>query len=180
MVVTIGKLMTKVWRFSQDWYVNGKQNECEKWQIQQLETQGIVFYKKGKTGQRINKKTNKISECKGTDPSFFTDWTEDFDCIENIDDKTIYYNLKMVVSEGGAQNRTIKCICDFIQAQSCYHKKNNHKNIYFVNILDGDKCDKHMVNFNYSNSDPHPNIYIGDLAGYMQWYDSKVYPDILQ
>ena len=48
---------TKEWRCNQPWYLNGKDKECEKYQISLIEE--ITGVKVDKTNKRINLITNK-------------------------------------------------------------------------------------------------------------------------
>jgi hypothetical protein len=49
---------TKNWRRNQRWYIDGKRNECEKYQIKTIEK--IIEKNIEKTYKRINYRTNEI------------------------------------------------------------------------------------------------------------------------
>ena len=53
---------TQEWRCNQPWYLNGKHNECEKYQISLIEE--ITGLKVNKTNKRINLITNKLEDVK--------------------------------------------------------------------------------------------------------------------
>lgn len=107
---------TKEWRKSQKWYRNGKYNECEKYQINLIE--GLFGKKLKKTNERINLETNAI-----IDNSHPLSYRDGFEQTENFDRKLIlnkipyYFNLKFVCGDGGAQNRTIRDVYNFIKHQ---------------------------------------------------------------
>ena len=52
------KYQTKLWRIKQSWYINGKKNECEIYQIKIINK--IIKNKLDKTFDRINFKNYKI------------------------------------------------------------------------------------------------------------------------
>ena len=51
---------TKEWRCNQPWYINGKHNECEKYQIRLIEK--ATGKKIHKTNKRINLNTGELDE----------------------------------------------------------------------------------------------------------------------
>ena len=107
---------TKEWRKKQEWYNNGKSNECEKYQIKLL--QKIIGQKLDKTNERINIETYVMSDKRN--PMINADgfeWTENFDGKIKRNDKTIRFNLKMVCDNGGAQTRTLREVYHFIECQ---------------------------------------------------------------
>ena len=53
---------TKGWRCNQPWYLNGKHNECEKYQISLIKE--IIGVKVNKTNKRINLITNMLEDVK--------------------------------------------------------------------------------------------------------------------
>lgn len=138
---------TKEWRCNQPWYINGKHNECEKYQIGIIEkTTGKKIYK---TNKRINLNTGELGKKDGN----IFEWTENFGCQENI-----YFNLKMVCGTGGAQTRTLREVYHFILAQLKYLNKEPNSNIFFVNILDGEESGKRVKLF-----PTHKQIFVGSL-----------------
>jgi hypothetical protein len=159
------KFQTKTWRTGCNWYKNGKSNECELYQkrlIKHLITSDI-----NKTNDRFNIETNEIVSTHN--PMKYNngfEFTEDFDgkilrTIE-INDITIYFNLKFCCDAGGAQTRTLREVYHFIKCQIKYTARMNIPNeqikhdkqkknslIYFINILDGDTSYKNMDKFKY-------------------------------
>ena len=67
-----------------------------------------------------------------------TDYTEDFDGVQTVNNKKIYINLKCIVGKGGAQTRSLREVYWFIDGQLNV-LKNTNDDVYFVNILDGDE-----------------------------------------
>ena len=158
---------TKEWRKKQEWYNNGKSNECEKYQINLL--QKIIGQKLDKTNERINIETHVISDKRN--PMIHSDGfelTENFDGKIKRNDKIVRFNLKMVCDDGGSQTRTLREVYHFIQCQLEYILQNNSTNEYFVNILDGGTSHKNIDKFIYLlNKEQYINIkkylFIGDL-----------------
>lgn len=181
--LTESTYQTKQWRLSQDWYDNGKRNECEKFQRTIIEN--ITGAKCDKCSHRFNFRTFDLQEY--TRPMVNCDglqWSEDFDGLQQTSNAKYFFNLKMVCDNGGAQTRTLREVWHFIEAQLNYLKKHkniycHNKSVYFVNILDGDRC-KDAISKDQFNSSIYqkdfPNInnyiYIGDLYNFKCWYDS--------
>ena len=167
---------TKKWRQTQKWYNNGRSTECEKYQIDIVEK--IILKKLNKTNDRINFETSEI-----VDKSRPNMCENGFEFSENFDGKIItennilYFNFKFVCDSGGSQTRTLKDVYNFINGQIQHILKFGVKNIYFINILDGDGSYKSMDKFRYllSKYDKHINkhIFIGRL------YDLKNKKQIL-
>ena len=172
--ITPSQLQTKLWRNSQPWYKEEKKNECELYQRNLIEL--ITQSKCNKTNLRINIELNDIINCTQPMTRYDAfDWTEDFDgeqiYYNNI---TLYYNLKMVIGDGGAQTRSLREVSHFIRAQLEYNIKHIDNPKYFVNILDGDTSYKLLDKFNYIiNNDKYKYvknfIYIGDMYNFMPW-----------
>lgn len=173
------ELQTKDWRKEQEWYNNGKQNESEKHQL--FEIFQITLRNPSKTNKRILMgddevkivdKRNPLSEENGFE------YTENFDGYLNVNDKDMYFNLKFVCDQGGAQTRTLREVYHFIKHQIKYalQKRNN---TYFFNILDGDGCFKTKDKFkylikNYSEEDIdylNKYIYIGDMFNFQNFWN---------
>ena len=148
------KYQTKDWRASQEWYINGKHNECENYQINLVEK--LMAKKLEKTNDRINLEKMRIISNKN--PILFNnvfEWTENFDrkFINNYNN-TYYYNFKFICDKGGAQTRTLKDTYNFIKSQLEYiikyaklYEKYITGHIYFINILDGDASYDNMDKF---------------------------------
>lgn len=166
MFIESSKFMTKEWRMEQPWYINGKHNECEKYQRSLIEQ--ITKQECPKTHDRIHQSRYQIQEIR---QPFNSDdgceWTENFDGKQEYDNGMIlYYNLKMICTPGGAQTRSIREIYHFIKAQThCVDK-----NTYFVNILDGDESYRQRSKFADFRSNTH--IFIGDMLEFSYWYPS--------
>jgi hypothetical protein len=157
---------TKKWRKNRKWYINGKHNECEKYQINLIEK--IINSSLTKTYERINIETNKIIKNKNPltkDDGF--EWTENFDGKIDIGGKLFYFNLKFVCDDGGSQIRTLREVYQFIKCQTKIEKKE----IYFMNILDGDTSYKYINKFKYlKNKKNNTNIFIGDLYDFQNYW----------
>ena len=174
-------IQTKDWRKNQEWYHGGKSNECEIYQRNLIEK--ITRRTCKKTNERIHlltknieMKTNPLKQVDGFE------YTEDFDGRIELNDKIIYFNMKMICDAGGAQTRTCREVYHFISSQyeyfihhGCDLCKESNK-IYFVNILDGDTSYKHMNKFlflkkKYANQ---PNIFVGDMHEFRIWWLRKM------
>jgi hypothetical protein len=170
------KYQTKRWRMKQLWYINGKKNECEIYQIKIINK--IIKNKLDKTFDRINFEDYKIYDKKN--PYKFNDgfnYTENFDglCKNN----KYYFNLKFVCDAGGAQTRTLILVYHFIIYQLEYLKTNKSINIYFINILDGDTSYNYLNKFNYLlNKDEYQNIkkyiFVGDTFNFQKYWNSLI------
>ena len=168
------KYQTKEWRLNQQWYINGKHNECEKYQIEYIE----------KIFNSILKKTNDriyIDNYTIIDKKYYLKYDNGYEYTENFDGKIIinekiyYINLKFVCDNGGSQQRTLKDVYNFIKCQLENILIFNSTNIYFINILDGNTCFNNMHKFKYLiNKEKYLNIkkyiYIGDLY---EFYHNK-------
>ena len=135
-----------------------------------------------KTNIRINLRTSEMQEIAHPNKqNDGFDFSEDFDGVQKINNTKIYYNLKCIVGDGGNQTRSLREVYWFVEAQHKIAQTNT--NVYFVNILDGDVCAKHMNKFNdyqknlpqYSNND---NIYVGDLHNYFTWFNRVILPAV--
>ena len=61
-------------------------------------------------------------------------------------DKDFYFNLKIICNSGGAQTRYMRNVYHFMNNQLDHLSKYEYlnKKIYFINILDGNECYKHL------------------------------------
>lgn len=156
--------------------VSGQESmTCEKFQRKSVEDgTGLKCLKSG--GMRINTATYELSKNPRpyTGPHASYDWTEDFDGLQTFGDTCqVFYNFKSIVEDGGAQTRSLKCVYEFVKAQqNLIHSGNVDKNTFFVNILDGEVCDRNMDKFNCFNDED--KIYVGDLYNYFEWLNSKL------
>lgn len=156
---------TKMWRKNRRWYINGKYNECETYQLDIIHK--IIQQKCIKTFDRINYITNEIN-CV-IHPLLLQngfDFTENFDGIFKHNYKKYYINLKFVCDNGGAQTRSLREVYHFINSQ----KKLNSE-YYFINILDGDCSFKHIDKFKHLNEN---NVFIGDLYEFENYYNKFI------
>lgn len=160
----------------QDWYKNGKSNECEKYQRNIVENITNAICKK--TNTRINIHTYELKDITcplKTDDGF--DWTENFDGFQQIRGNNIYYNLKMVCDAGGAQTRTLREVHHFIKAQLENTLQNVIQDTYFVNILDGDESFRHSGKFQkLKNNEKYHSIksyvFVGDTHEFKKWWSN--------
>ena len=201
------EFQTKKWRKNEEWYINGKYNECEIYQRKLVEK--ITNCKCGKTDMRINRVSKEMTEkrypMKEIDGF---DWTENFDGIIKTFDEGfrrseanlkprfhsqsteshIYFNLKFICESGGSQTRSLREVYHFIENQLDYllKEKENQKekeiiskieNTYFVNILDGDVCNKSMDKYMYLIEREQynyikDNVFVGDMHCFQKWWIS--------
>jgi hypothetical protein len=166
------KDQTKEWRKNQKWYQNGKFSECEKIQVIKIENMTkIPLYK---TGLRLNGKTLSLevnNHPMKHDDGF--DWSENFDRVQYLGEYTLLYNLKMVCGDGGAQNRTMREIYNFIRIQVDYIQHNTDLKLFFINILEGDTSYKYKKHFKSLKGE---KIFIGDLKEF--YTEFKILPNI--
>lgn len=178
MSVVPSSLHTKKWRMDQSWYHDGKHNECEYFQIQCVELiTGMKFVQP--THLRIN--TMTLEFCHKKYPMKDNDgyeWTEDFDGLFEHNLHKFYINLKFVCGDGGAQTRTLREIYHFIATQLKYiATQTNDKNIYFVNILDGDTSHKNMSKFRHlfkHHSFGMDRVFVGDMAEFKEFWTNII------
>ena len=148
IIIPNANLQTKNWRKNQKWYKNGKSNECEKYQLQQIAK--IIGTQLPKTYDRIQMENNDIICNKN--PLMNEDgyeWTETFDGKLLQNNNTYYFNLKFICDFGGSQTRTLREVYNFVKCQLEFLIKHNTTNIIFVNILDGDTCYYNKNKFEY-------------------------------
>ena len=164
-MVISSKKQTSLWRSLQKWYINGKHNECEKYQKKIIKR--ITTFPCEKTFKRINYRNYNFKSIK--QPKSF-EWSENFDIKQKIGENIYYYNLKFVCNKGGHQIRTLRGVYHFIKAQEEVQKKYiklNINNVYFINILDGDFSFTNMYKLkNYSSE----KIFIGDMNQFKTFY----------
>ena len=187
---------TKNWRKNQKWYKNGKSNECEIYQRKLIEK--ITDSKCAKTKFRLHIENNELIEKANplaSEDGF--DYTEDFDGLQERNNTKYFYNLKFVCDRGGAQTRTLREVYHFIKAQLEYllkyydtndkvssdtksetKKESDDKELYFVNILDGDESYKNSDKFKYlikksKYASVKDKIFIGDMKEFQEWFKSE-------
>ena len=174
-----GELQTKDWRKAQDWYIDGKRNECELFQRKQLET--MLGVECAKTNLRFNTETYGLhTMTRPLDLENGFEWTEDFDGLSIIGDKKLYFTLKFICDAGGAQTRSLREVYHFTKCQLEYlytQETTDPKNMYFINILDGNTAMKHLSKFQFLiNKEKYHssrnNIFVGDMYTFNTWYAS--------
>tara|TARA_B100001093_G_scaffold2607_2_gene2663 strand:- start:3636 stop:4220 length:585 start_codon:yes stop_codon:yes gene_type:complete len=174
--ITPSKFQTRVWRQNQVWYKDGKQNECEKYQKKLIEK--ITKDEFVKSSKRINSYTKQL--CNVNFPLKNKDgfeWTENFDGYLKNNKDDYYFNLKIICNSGGAQIRYMRNVYYFTsnQLQHLSKYENLNKNVYFINILDGDQCYKHIDKFNFLINKPEfksvkENIFVGDMSEFQEYW----------
>ncbi|ARF10357.1 hypothetical protein Hokovirus_1_236 [Hokovirus HKV1] len=167
IIIPDSYIQTKKWRQNRKWYINGKHNECEKYQINTLEK--ILKIKMSKTNDRMNTETYCLLNNRNiiNNPDGY-EWTENFDGKIQKSNNIFYFNLKFVCDKGGSQTRTLREVYYFIKYQHEFLLKSENLNIYFINILDGDESYNNMNKFNYLSNklkyaNVKQNIFIGSL-----------------
>jgi hypothetical protein len=178
ILIPSSQYQTKEWRKNRKWYNNGKSNECEKYQLFLIEK--IIKMKLDKTDDRINMENNKIINKRH--PIINKDgyeWTENFDGKIIKNGNLYYFNLKFVCDNGGAQTRTLREVYHFIKYQLEYLIQFNTKNVYFINILDGDTSFNSISKFKYLlNKEKYKKIikyiFVDDLYFFQKNKFSKI------
>jgi hypothetical protein len=179
MNIVSSKLQTKAWRQAQLWYNSGRTGECEKYQKESIRIlTGVDVCVK--QGFRIDRKNYKLSQIRNIDFKKYEnrfDYTEDFDCIQNIKDFQLFYNLKMICEKGGSQTRSLNLVYDFIESQMQYLLNSESTDKYFINILEGDTSYKSMKYFRYLlNKEKYnsitPYVFIGDMDEFQKWINT--------
>jgi hypothetical protein len=176
--ILCGSDMTKEKRAEQFGSVSGNKGSILP---EQYQRNTIIKYTEipcAKSKYRINLETLELVQVKNpnNNPDGFN-YTEDFDGIQKLNDKTIYINMKCIVGSGGSQTRSLREVYWFIKGQLDHTAKflTTDSKIYFANILDGDIAAKHMDKFKYLiNKDCYNNIknkvFIGNLKSYIYWF----------
>jgi hypothetical protein len=166
-MIISSQFQTKEWRKGQKWYKGGKSVECEKNQLECINVKNI-----GKCDERINQENYEIeiNRYPFSSPNGY-EYTENFDGKINIDEYSVYFNLKFVCGRGGAQTRTLKNVYSFIKYQHSIIYK--YTNTIFVNILDGDESFRNMNKFIYlKKNKPYLKYicYVGNLFDFKIWW----------
>ncbi len=73
----------------------------------------------------------------------------------------------MICDTGGAQTRSLREVYHFIKAQYIFLTKQQCKNIYMINILDGNGCFKYVHLFRRFE---HDQLFIGDMSSFCSWF----------
>ena len=167
----ISKNQDKNWRKQQEWYINGKKNECEIYQKKLIV--GITGSNLEHTNDRIDMELCCIKEeaHPNKNENGF-EITENFDGKQTFGEIILYFNLKFVCDSGGSQTRTLRETYLFIKTQILI----TSQNVYFVNILDGDGSYKFKKQFDYLLSKSrNDKIFIGDTSEFQKWWKSKTF-----
>ena len=163
---------TKIWRKNQKWYKGGKFNECETYQKNIIEI--IIKSKLNKTNERINMENNEIvnklhpmKEINGYE------YTENFDGKFIKNNNIYYFNLKFICDAGGSQTRSLREVYHFIKNQINFLIKFDTKNIYFINILDGNTCFNNIEKFKYlvKNNTIRKYVFNGNLNEFQKYFN---------
>lgn len=139
-----------------------------------------------KTCIRVHYRTNTLQD--KPHPNKYSngfDYSEDFDGIQCINDKTVFINLKCIVGKGGNQTRSSREVHRHIDGQLNILQIIGNENIYFANIIDGDEGQFNMSKFNnlYTHipselvENLKKHMYIGDLMGYFDWFKHSLFCD---
>ena len=172
------KNQTKKWRIEQEWYNNGKHNECEKYQIEIINT--IINKPLEKSKKRFNCETQSFEDI--INPLSLKngyEYTENMDgyCFLNKND--YYFNLKFICDQGGAQNRSLREVYTFIKQMYEHIYNNKLTTTYFINILDGDCANTNIEKIKYlSEKDKYKDInkyvYIGVMYNFVDWWKNHI------
>lgn len=183
-IIVSSSCQTKQWRNSQEWYNSGKSNECEKYQIRQLEKvikprfefNNIPFERDTQNTYRLQLSNGRMFIGKNKPENICKyEVSESFDYvfIYNKHKKHKFFiNFKFIVDNGGAQDRSFQCVYFFIQAQNKFME--NYENtedsdfVHFINILDGDYCAKHIGEIKHLS---RKNIFIGDMEAFKYMWE---------
>ena len=178
------EIQTKEWRQQQTWYKGGKHTECESYQIPLIEE--ITQSKLVKTNFRLHAHDYLMKE--NNRPMKQEDgleWSENFDAYLNYHNKDFYFNLKIICDNGGAQTRSIRETYHFMKYQMEHikrYKSDFPTEKYFINILDGNACNRSMKNFYYLMNKPEnkfqkPYIFVGDMKQFQDyWFNFIKFP----
>ena len=172
------KYQTKNWRKNQKWYKGGKQNECEKYQLEKL--QCLMKATISKTNIRIHILDFELVDQSRIDHATKFELTENFDGLIHHGDLDIFFNLKFVCEKGGAQTRTLKLVYYFMIAQCEYLLKHDSMyGTYFMNILDGDVSHNTLDCFQQLLNKPiykkiKSQIFVGDLYTFSRYWTSHL------
>jgi hypothetical protein len=172
--IIISKLQTKQWRIKNFGTMNGGSGTIKPELYQRENIEKITTKKCYKTNMRFNIRNNKLVKISrpNTSMSGF-DYTEDFDGESLIDNDQFYFNFKMVIGKGGSQTRSLREVYHFIEQQLKYSLIN--KNVYFINILEGDESYRNKDKFDYlKNLEEYKkcnNVFIGDIHMFKKWYE---------
>ena len=167
--LTPSRFQSKEWRKKQDWYINGKKNECETFQKKMI--QEITKTSLEHTSYRLNLNTLELKSV--MNPFLFKnglEWSENFDGYQEINSDILFYNLKFVCDQGGAQYRTLRSTYQFIH---CQYRFSARKNVYFFNILDGDAFYRARDKFDFLSDkyENGQNVFVGDLFEFQTHWD---------
>lgn len=174
ILIPSSQYQTKQWRKSQHWYYTGKRNECELYQINLINR--IIDIPLGDTNQRINMGDLSIESM--PKPMRFDngfEYTEDFDGLVQYPHLKLYFNLKFICDQGGAQTRSLREVNHFIKSQLGYLLKAGAIDTYFINILDGDTCNSAMSKYMYLLSKEQyiyvrKYVFVGDMATFQAYW----------
>jgi len=173
MYLTPSHKQTKTWRKNQEWYINGKHNECELYQRKLFEK--IINKKCNKTNKRFNTNHELLNKKNPMINEDDLEYTENFDGFFKYHENKYYINFKFVCDNGGAQTRTLRETYLFINYQINHIIKYKTYNTYFINILDGDTSSKFMKYFDYLINKKNTlrkkkYIFVGDMYTFKNYW----------
>lgn len=163
------KDQTKEWRKNQEWYINGKKNECELFQKDQFEQ--ITHQPIRKTLKRLCMMNHTIVEI--SNPlrgEYGFEYTENFDGEFKYNDTAFLINFKFTCDLGGSQIRTLREVYHFIKTQLEYLKRHPKHKVFFINILDGNTSYQYRDQFKHLVD---PRVFIGDMKEFSAWWNSR-------
>lgn len=167
-----GKMMTKQMRTSIFGCVSGGSDSMKLENYQRFHIVNGTGAECSRTNMRIDLRDGTLVNLPRLPKKEKFEYTENFDGMQLLNGKTIYINMKFVSGEGGAQNRTIQNVYSFVKGQLAVLLQGT--DVYFGNVLDGDKADKSMECFEYllsrkEFSSVKDRVYVGDLKSYIDW-----------
>ena len=176
--ITHSKHHTKEWRKKQSWYNNGRKNECEIFQKDLIKK--ITNHDFSLCDKRFNITDFTFKSVKYPNKNIDGyEYTEDIDLYQKINEKELYYNLKMVCNKGGSQTRTLREVYQFMICQLEFLLKNDDPNLYFINILDGDEAYCNRMKFYFlKKKDKYKsikhNLFVGSMYQYQKWFNKYI------
>lgn len=99
------------------------------------------------------------------------DWTENFDYTVDLNDIRLFFNLKFICDDGGAQTRSLSSeVYHFIEKQLEYLLFNKDSKLIFINILEGNTSYKHRDKYIYLTNLDKYKVFVGDFLEFTYIY----------
>lgn len=175
--ITEAELQTGEWRNKQIWYKSGRHNECEKYQVKEIES--ITGFSMAKTRMRLHTDMLCMSSDNHSKDEMF-DWTENFDGVQDTERCKLYFNLKMICGQGGFQKRSLRDVYLFMKTQLRFLKKyysvfSEREKVYFINVLDGAGSYRYRCIFECLASKKefrcvYKYFFCGDMSMFYDWH----------